>query len=88
MKASIVAVSALIAAIALPMMAQAEGAAPVPTGYQPEKCFGIAKAGLNDCATASHSCAGTTTKDMDKASWIDVPAGTCMKIVGGSPTGS
>jgi uncharacterized membrane protein len=35
-----------------------------------EKCYGIAKAGQNDCATATHSCAGTSTKDMDGASWL------------------
>jgi len=83
MKASLIAASALAAAIALPMAAIA-GPAAVPTGFQAEKCYGIAKAGLNDCQTASHSCAGTSTKDMDHASWIYVPAGTCDKIAGGS----
>ena len=87
MKASRVAVSALIAAIAVPLMAQAEGA-PTPTNFQPEKCYGIAKVGQNDCQTASHSCAGTSTKDGDKASWMYVPVGTCAKIVGGSLTAS
>ena len=24
------------------------------------KCYGVAKAGKNDCATASHSCAGSS----------------------------
>ena len=27
-----------------------------------EKCYGIAKAGKNDCQTATHSCAGTCEK--------------------------
>ena len=49
-----------------------------------EKCYGVAKAGLNDCQTATHSCAGTSTKNMDPASWIYVPAGTCAKIAGGN----
>jgi uncharacterized membrane protein len=49
-----------------------------------EKCYGIAKAGKNDCQTATHSCAGTSTADADTASWVYVPAGTCEKIVGGS----
>ncbi|MBX4870102.1 BufA1 family periplasmic bufferin-type metallophore [Rhizobium bangladeshense] len=49
-----------------------------------EKCFGVVKAGLNDCQTASHSCAGTSTADNAKDSWIYVPAGTCTKITGGS----
>ena len=82
MKTSIIAASAMLAAIAVPMLAKA-GPAPVPT-YQAEKCYGVAKAALNDCQTATHSCAGTSTKDMDGASWIYVPAGTCSKIVGGS----
>ena len=82
MKTPIIAASAILAAIAVPMLAKA-GPAPVPT-FQAEKCYGIAKAGLNDCQTATHSCAGTATKDMDGASWIYVPAGTCAKLVGGS----
>jgi uncharacterized membrane protein len=49
-----------------------------------EKCYGIAKVGLNDCQTATHSCAGTTTADKQSDSWIYVPAGTCAKISGGS----
>ena len=83
MKVSLIAASALAAVIAVPLVAQA-GPAAVPTGYQAEKCYGVAKAGLNDCQTATHSCAGTATKDMDHASWIYVPAGTCQKITGGS----
>jgi len=51
-----------------------------------EKCYGVAKAGQNDCAAAdgSHSCAGQSTADADSGEWIYVPAGTCDKIVGGS----
>ena len=82
MKTSLIAASAMCAALAMPVIAKA-GPAAVPN-FQAEKCYGIAKAGLNDCQTATHSCAGTSTKDMDGASWIYVPAGTCDKIVGGS----
>jgi len=49
-----------------------------------EKCYGIAKAGKNDCQTATHSCAGTSTADAAGDSWVYVPAGTCEKIDGGS----
>ncbi len=49
-----------------------------------EKCYGIVKAGRNDCATANSSCAGTSTTDGQKDAWIYVPKGTCEKIVGGS----
>ena len=77
--------SALAAALALPSVAQAQsGPAPVPT-YASEKCFGIAKAGSNDCAsmTGAHSCAGMSKADSDPSEWIYVPAGYCSRIVGG-----
>ena len=53
-----------------------------------EKCYGIAKAGKNDCASkvAGNSCAGQSTKD--GAGFVAVPKGLCDKIVGGSTTGS
>jgi len=49
-----------------------------------EKCLGIAKAGLNDCGTSTHSCAGQATVDNHAEEWLYLPAGTCAKIVGGS----
>lgn len=82
MRNSMIVASALAAAIALPTLAKA-APAPVPAGPS-EKCYGIAKAAKNDCQTATHSCAGTSTKNMDPASWIYVPAGTCAKIAGGN----
>ena len=52
-----------------------------------EKCYGIAKAGKNDCkAGPGTSCAGSSTKDGQGSSWMFVAAGTCEKIVGGSLT--
>ncbi len=49
-----------------------------------EKCFGVAKAGQNDCASAtgSHSCAGQAKKDNDPAEWKFVAKGTCAKLGG------
>ena len=83
MKTAPLVASALAAVIAMTatMAAQADD-------VKNEQCYGIAKANQNDCQTASHSCAGTSTKDRDKASWMYVPAGTCAKIVGGSLTAS
>lgn len=52
-----------------------------------EKCYGVAKAGLNDCATSKHNCSGEAKLDGAKEEWITVPAGTCNKIVGGKTTG-
>lgn len=77
--------SALAAAITLPTVAMAQmGPTPTPS-YDAEKCYGIAKAGANDCAssTGSHSCAGMSKVDGDPNEWVYVPAGYCDRIVGG-----
>jgi len=49
-----------------------------------EKCFGVAKAGQNDCAnvTGSHSCAGLAKKDNDPGEWKYVAKGSCEKMGG------
>jgi uncharacterized membrane protein len=77
------AIAGLIAAGAT--AASTASAAPPPV----EKCFGIVKAGKNDCQTVSSACAGTVRKDGQRDAWIYLPKGTCEKIVGGSlePTG-
>ncbi len=49
-----------------------------------EKCYGIVKAGLNDCGSSTHNCAGEAPKDGQKTDWMMVPTGLCKKIVGGS----
>lgn len=52
-----------------------------------EKCYGVAKAGENDCkAGAGTSCQGTSTKDYQANAWKNVPAGTCEGIE--NPDGS
>ena len=52
--------------------------------YSFEKCYGVVKAGKNDCQTTHSSCAGTSKRDNQADAWIYVPAGTCAKIAGGS----
>jgi len=47
-----------------------------------EKCYGIAKAGKNDCAAAAHSCAGQATKDNAPTDWKYTPKGDCEKMGG------
>jgi uncharacterized membrane protein len=52
-----------------------------------EKCYGIAKAGKNDCAGPSHACAGQSKAGMNTGKeWIKLPKGTCERIAGGSLT--
>ena len=46
-----------------------------------EKCFGIAKAGQNDCKAGAHDCKGHSTVDYDGASFKLVPAGTCEAMM-------
>ncbi len=77
MKNAVLVASALATVLSLSTMGAAQAA-------ENEKCFGIAKAGKNDCQTSTHSCAGTATADAAGDSWIYVPAGTCEKIVAGS----
>jgi uncharacterized membrane protein len=69
--------SALAAVVSMSAIGSAQAA-------DNEKCYGVAKAGKNDCQTATHSCAGTSTADADAASWLYVPTGTCEKLAGGS----
>ena len=78
-------IAATVAAAASMQFSANAGPAPVPP-YKTEKCFGVAAAGQNDCQTATHSCAGESQTAAAKDSWIYVPAGTCLKITGGSLT--
>ena len=84
MKTSVFVAAAVATAASLQVPANG-GPAPTPP-FKTEKCFGIAAAGENDCQTATHSCAGESRTAAAGDSWIYVPAGTCLKINGGSLT--
>ena len=73
----------MIASTAATLMSLALLAAPA-VAAEKEKCFGIAKAGQNDCASVSgvHSCAGQSKVDMDKGEWKYVAKGTCKDMKG------
>ncbi|AXK41653.1 MULTISPECIES: DUF2282 domain-containing protein [Erythrobacter] len=63
----------------------AAGLAATPAAAQKkpamEKCYGVAKAGENDCAAGpGTSCAGTSTRDYQGNAWKLVPKGSCEKI--------
>ena len=75
--------SALASVIALGAISAAH-AGPVAADPTKDKCFGVAKAGQNDCASVSgsHSCAGTAKKDGDPGDWKYVAKGTCEKMGG------
>jgi uncharacterized membrane protein len=51
-----------------------------------EKCYGVAKAGKNDCAGTAHACAGQAKTSGDANEFISLPKGTCERLSGGSLT--
>jgi uncharacterized membrane protein len=68
--------AAFAASLALGLVAGAAHAADAKPAM--EKCYGIARAGQNDCAAgAGTSCAGTQKTDYQGNSWKLVKAGTC-----------
>ncbi len=64
---------------------EANGCKGKEASAEKEKCYGVSKAGKNDCAAkdGSNSCAGHSAKDADANQWVYVPAGLCDKLVGG-----
>ena len=52
-----------------------------------EKCYGVAKAGQNDCAANGHACAGQSKVDNDPTEWKYVPKGECEKLGGSLKAG-
>lgn len=79
MKHQLVLQAALAGVIAVGACGLAQAADP-----SQEKCFGVAKAGQNDCANlaGTHSCAGQSKVDNDKGEWKFVATGTCTQMGG------
>ena len=77
--ASIALTASFAASLAIGLAAGAAHAADAKPAM--EKCYGIAKAGQNDCAAGpGTSCAGTQKSDYQGNSWKLVKAGTCTTI--------
>ena len=87
MNKSLLIASAVVTALTVPLASYGQaGPAPKPK-FESEKCYGIAKAGKNDCAsTGNNSCGGSSKVNADPKAWIYVPEGYCERIVGGSKT--
>jgi uncharacterized membrane protein len=81
MNSRLIASSALASVLAMGLVSAAQAQ---DTGK--EKCFGVAKAGSNDCAnlSGSHSCAGQSKNAMGADEWNYVAKGTCAKMGGKS----
>jgi uncharacterized membrane protein len=85
MKTKFIVASALAAAVSLPLVVAAQSGPAEKPSYKSEKCYGIAKAGKNDCAsTGNNSCAGASKANADPKAWVFVPDGYCDRIVNAS----
>jgi uncharacterized membrane protein len=71
--------------VAAQLGSRAQQPTPMPT-FAAERCFGVARAGKNDCAANGHACQGQAKRDHNPREWLFLPAGTCERIVGGSLT--
>jgi uncharacterized membrane protein len=56
--------------------------AQAPQAGPKEKCYGVSKAGQNECAAGKNTCAGTSKVDNDPTAWKLVPKGSCLKMNG------
>ena len=75
-------IHAIVASLFVMGVASAAPAHNAPVPGEMEKCYGVAKAGQNDCGTARHTCAGKATKDNAPDEWKYVPKGTCEQLGG------
>jgi uncharacterized membrane protein len=75
-------IQAAVAGIVALGFASLVAAQPVKPKESTEKCYGVAKAGQNDCGTAKHSCAGQSKTDNDPTEWKLVAKGSCEKMGG------
>jgi uncharacterized membrane protein len=84
MKSSTTLQAAIAGVLALGFAAATAAAptGPVAPDSTKDKCYGIAKAGQADCATAKHACAGQSKADNDPMDWKYVAKGTCEKVGG------
>jgi uncharacterized membrane protein len=73
------AVSSILAAGAIALANPA-----VAGDMEKEKCYGVTKAGKNDCAGNGHACSGQSKADADPGEWISLPKGTCERLLNGS----
>jgi uncharacterized membrane protein len=74
---------AMIAAAAASLLSTLLVATPA-VAQDKEKCYGIAKAGQNDCANlaGTHSCAGQSKVSDDAGEWKYVAKGSCKGMKG------
>jgi uncharacterized membrane protein len=62
--------------------ASAAGQTDTAAKAEQEKCYGVAKAGQNDCGSAAHDCSSQAKVDNDPGEWKFVAKGTCKQAGG------
>lgn len=62
---------------------KSDSTAPIKFGSN-VKCFGVAAAGKNDCATKTTSCAGSAKKARQPDAWVSLPEDICKNLKGSS----
>jgi len=84
--------AALVGVISAGISMSAMAAGPAAPQPDKEKCYGVAKAGKNDCASATgaHGCAGQAKKDKEAGDWTYETKDACAKLGGSAtaPTGA
>ncbi len=60
------------------------GATGAQADMKSEKCYGVVKAGKNDCKTGAHACASHGKMDASGSEFIVLPQGLCAKLENGS----
>ncbi|MFP5393858.1 MAG: DUF2282 domain-containing protein [Gammaproteobacteria bacterium] len=75
-------IAAALAGLCATSATSAAYADEMPAKGDREKCYGVAKAGQNDCGTSAHGCAGQATVDNDPEEWKYVAKGTCEQVGG------
>jgi uncharacterized membrane protein len=84
MKKQLVILSAAAAVITGGALSLTSKEATADNHNEKEKCYGVVKAGKNDCGSAGHSCAGQAKADNAKDEWVFTPKGLCDKLANGS----
>lgn len=73
-----------IAAVAVTSLITGTSVMASETHENDEKCYGVARAGQNDCGNSLHGCGGKAKTDSQKNEWMYVPKGLCKKLAGSS----
>jgi uncharacterized membrane protein len=73
---------AIAAAVGSFLVAGTMSSASAADAPSKDKCYGVAKAGKNDCAASGHSCAGQAKTDNDPNDWKHMSNADCEKAGG------